>query len=34
LPPEYKEIVTVTARETQDWAGPLYSEVSTTLLNH
>jgi hypothetical protein len=34
LPPEYKEIVTVTARETQDWAGSLYSEVSTTLLNH
>jgi tripartite ATP-independent transporter DctP family solute receptor len=32
LPPEYKEIVTVTARETQDWAGSLYSEVSDALM--
>lgn len=32
LPPEYKEIVMVTARETQDWAGSLYSEVSDALM--
>ena len=33
LPPEYKEIVTVTARETQDWAGSLYSQVSEALMD-
>ena len=33
LPPEYKEIVTVTARETQDWAGSLYSKVSDALMD-
>lgn len=32
LPPEYKEIITTTARETQDWAGSLYSQVSTALM--
>jgi tripartite ATP-independent transporter DctP family solute receptor len=31
LPPEYKEIVTATARETQEWGGSLYSEVSEAL---
>jgi tripartite ATP-independent transporter DctP family solute receptor len=32
LPAEYKEIVMETARETQDWAGSLYSRVSGELL--
>jgi TRAP-type transport system periplasmic protein len=32
LPAEYKEIVMETARETQDWAGSLYSRVSDELL--
>lgn len=32
LPPEYKEIVTTTARETQEWAGGLYSQVSEALM--
>ena len=32
LPPEYKEIVMATARETQDWAGSLYSQVSEALM--
>jgi len=32
LPAEYKEIVIETARETQDWAGSLYSRVSDELL--
>jgi len=32
LPPDYKEIVMTTARETQDWAGALYSQVSAALL--
>ena len=33
LPPEYKEIIMVTAQETQDWAGTLYSQVSTALMS-
>lgn len=32
LSPEYKEIVMATARETQDWAGALYSKVSEALM--
>jgi TRAP-type transport system periplasmic protein len=32
LAPEYKDIVMQTARETQDWAGSLYSRVSDELL--
>ncbi|MFT3960924.1 TRAP transporter substrate-binding protein [Propionivibrio sp.] len=32
LSPEYKEIITTTARETQEWAGALYSKVSEALL--
>jgi tripartite ATP-independent transporter DctP family solute receptor len=32
LPAEYKEIVMQTARETQDWAGSLYSRVSEALM--
>jgi TRAP-type transport system periplasmic protein len=32
LSPEYKEIVMQTARETQEWAGSLYSQVSNELL--
>ena len=32
LPAEYKDIVMDTARETQDWAGSLYSKVSDELL--
>src|SRR5215212_9274539 len=32
LPPEYKEIIMVTAQETQDWAGTLYSQVSAALM--
>lgn len=33
LPPEYKEILTATARETEGWAGTLYSQVSDALLS-
>lgn len=33
LPPEYKEIIMATAQETQDWAGTLYSQVSTALMS-
>ena len=33
LPPEYKEIIMVTAQETQDWAGTLYSQVSAALMS-
>jgi TRAP-type transport system periplasmic protein len=32
LPPEYKDIITTTARETQEWAGTLYSQVSSALI--
>ena len=32
LPPEYQEIVMTTARETQEWAGTLYSQVSAALM--
>ena len=32
LPREYQEIVMTTARETQDWAGSLYSQVSAALM--
>lgn len=32
LSPEYKEIIATTARETQEWAGALYSQVSTALM--
>jgi TRAP-type C4-dicarboxylate transport system substrate-binding protein len=32
LPPEYREIIMTTARETQEWAGALYSQVSAALL--
>jgi tripartite ATP-independent transporter DctP family solute receptor len=32
LPEEYKEIIMETARETQEWAGSLYSRVSDELL--
>jgi tripartite ATP-independent transporter DctP family solute receptor len=32
LPREYQEIVMTTARETQDWAGSLYSQVSSALM--
>jgi TRAP-type transport system periplasmic protein len=32
LPREYQEIVMATARETQDWAGSLYSQVSAALM--
>jgi TRAP-type C4-dicarboxylate transport system substrate-binding protein len=32
LAPEYKDIVMQTARETQEWAGSLYSRVSNELL--
>lgn len=32
LPPEYKEILATTARETEEWAGTLYSQVSAALL--
>ena len=32
LSPEYKEIIMTTARETQEWAGALYSEVSKALM--
>jgi tripartite ATP-independent transporter DctP family solute receptor len=32
LPAEYKEIVTETARDTQNWAGTLYSQVSDALM--
>jgi len=33
LPPEYQEIIMATARETQDWAGSLYSQVSVALMS-
>lgn len=32
LSPEYQEIITQTAKETQEWAGALYSNVSDALL--
>jgi TRAP-type C4-dicarboxylate transport system substrate-binding protein len=32
LPAEYKDIVMDTARETQNWAGTLYSQVSEALM--
>lgn len=32
LSPEYKEIITTTARETQEWSGTLYSQVSVALM--
>jgi len=32
LSPEYKEIIATSARETQEWAGALYSQVSTALM--
>lgn len=32
LPAEYKEILTATARETEEWSGTLYSQVSAALL--
>ena len=32
LPPDYQEIIMATARETQDWAGTLYSQVSSALM--
>ena len=32
LSPEYKEIITTTARETQEWAGTLYSQFSAALM--
>lgn len=32
LSPEYKEIITTSARETQEWSGTLYSEVSASLM--
>lgn len=33
LPPEYKEIITATARETEEWSGSLYSQVSAALMS-
>jgi TRAP-type C4-dicarboxylate transport system substrate-binding protein len=33
LPPEYQEIVMATAKETQEWAGSLYSQVSAALMS-
>jgi TRAP-type transport system periplasmic protein len=33
LPADYKEIVMQTARETQDWSGTLYSQVSDALMS-
>jgi TRAP-type transport system periplasmic protein len=32
LPPEYKDIITTTAHDTEDWSGTLYSQVSAALL--
>lgn len=32
LSPEYQEIIMTTARETQEWAGQLYSQVSAALM--
>ena len=32
LPPEYQDIIMTTARETQEWAGALYSQVSAALM--
>jgi tripartite ATP-independent transporter DctP family solute receptor len=32
LPREYQDIIMATAHETQDWAGTLYSQVSTALV--
>jgi tripartite ATP-independent transporter DctP family solute receptor len=32
LPAEYKEIITATARETEEWSGTLYSQVSAALI--
>jgi tripartite ATP-independent transporter DctP family solute receptor len=32
LSPEYKEIITTSARETQEWSGTLYSQVSAELM--
>jgi tripartite ATP-independent transporter DctP family solute receptor len=33
LPAEYQEIILSSARETQDWAGSLYSQVSAALMS-
>jgi TRAP-type transport system periplasmic protein len=33
LPAEYQEIIMTTARETQDWTGSLYSQVSEALMS-
>jgi len=32
LPPEYKDILLATARDTEEWSGSLYSQVSAALL--
>jgi len=32
LPPEYKDIITTSARDTEEWSGTLYSQVSAALL--
>ncbi|MDP3798337.1 MAG: TRAP transporter substrate-binding protein [Polaromonas sp.] len=32
LPPEYKDIIMTTARDTEEWSGTLYSQVSVALL--
>lgn len=33
LSPEYKDIITATARDTEEWSGTLYSQVSAALLD-
>jgi TRAP-type C4-dicarboxylate transport system substrate-binding protein len=33
LSPEYKEIITSTAHDTEEWSGTLYSQVSAALLS-
>lgn len=33
LSPEYKDIITTTARDTEEWSGTLYSQVSAALLD-
>jgi len=32
LPPEYKDIITTSAHDTEEWSGTLYSQVSAALL--
>lgn len=32
LPPEYKDIIMASARDTEEWSGTLYSQVSAALL--